>query len=85
VKNPDPLYAALDHLYQILPPEAQNNFVEQDRREAELSAVLKTNCLDAIEMIVSAARHPRISLADLESAIAMLTVARDCAKALEGQ
>jgi hypothetical protein len=83
VKNLDPLNAALDRLYQILPPEAQANIAEQDRKDAELTAVLKTNCLDAIEMIVSAARHPRISLADLEAAIAMLTVARDCAKALD--
>jgi hypothetical protein len=34
-------------------------------------------------MVVSAARHPRIALPDLESAIAMLVVARDCAKTLD--
>jgi hypothetical protein len=83
VNNRDSLNDAFERLYRIIPPEAQAQFVEMDRKDAELSSMLKTNCLDAIEMIVSAARHPRISLSDLESAISMLTVARDCAKALD--
>jgi hypothetical protein len=74
---------ALDKLRASLPPEMRVKWDEQDRKDNELQQVLRTNCLDAIEMIVSAARHPRIALPDLESAIAMLVVARDCAKTLD--
>jgi hypothetical protein len=74
---------ALSRLYQILPPDTQRSIAEIDKKEMELSAMLRTNCIDAIERIASAMRYPRIAHSDLTDAIDLLTVALDCAKALD--
>lgn len=74
---------ALGRLKGMLPPEVRRQWEADEAKERELVEMLRTNCVDALELIASAMRHPRISMPDLESAIAMLTVARDCAKALD--
>lgn len=74
---------SLAKLLTMAPPEVRANWAAEEKRDAELSEVLRTNCYDAIGRIADAMRSPRISLHDLDEAIAMLTVARDCAKALD--
>jgi hypothetical protein len=69
----------------LMPPEVQARWDAEEKRDAELSEVLRTNCYDAIGRLADAMRSPRIALHDLDEAIAMLTVARDCAKALDSE
>jgi hypothetical protein len=57
--------------------------VNRDLTVKELCESLRTNCFDALEDIVTAARSPTISKFYLEAAVAKLTVALDCAKALD--
>ena len=64
-------------------PDLRKHWEEQERKDAELTDSMRTNCIDALADIADAMRHPRISLPYLEDAIAKLTVARDCAKALD--
>jgi hypothetical protein len=74
-------------LQSIMPPEQLQAYQEQrrkeDERDLQLVATLRTACYDAIERITFAMRTPRIAESDLDEAIALLTTARDCAKALD--
>lgn len=73
----------MSSVVQFPPEEVKKQWAEQDKRDQELRAVHKTNCCDALEDIAAAMRYPDISLRYLEAAIAKLTVAKDCAKALD--
>lgn len=64
-------------------PEMQKQWDAQDAKDRELAEALRTNCLDALNDISDAMRHPRIALPYIEDAMAKLVVARDCAKGLD--
>lgn len=74
---------ALDRLRASLPLHIREQWERDEAKERELCESLRTNCYDAIGRLADAMRSPRVSLHDIEEAIAMLTVARDCAKALD--
>jgi hypothetical protein len=77
------LTTAAQRLRELLPADVQQKWLQDEAKERELTEMLRTNCIDALELIASALRYPRISLHHLEAAVAMLTVARDCAKVLD--
>lgn len=77
------LSEVLADMRRNLPLEVQRDWELQERKERELCESLRANCYDALSEIADAMRHPRISLSSIESAIAMLNVALDCAKALD--
>jgi hypothetical protein len=64
-------------------PEIAKKWQEEERKARELEAALRTNCVDVLEDLASAMRFPRISVHHLESALAKIRVALDCAKALD--
>lgn len=74
---------ALNRLTSSMPEHVRREWAERERQQKDLMETLRTNCYDALEDITTAMRTPVISQSYLESAIAKLVVALDCAKGLE--
>jgi hypothetical protein len=81
----DQLGAALKKLESSIPEDYRKQQASRERKHHELTESLRVNCYDALEDITAALRFPGICLHHLEDALAKLTVARDCAKVLEGE
>lgn len=69
---------------QLLPDQIATYRNEaKARRDKDLTESMRANCCDSLDDIATAIRRPLIAREYLEAAIAKLTVALDCAKALD--
>lgn len=55
-------------LRALLPAHIRKQWDEEDAKNAKLAAQLQLACADAIEVLASAIRNPRISRVDLQAA-----------------
>lgn len=74
-------------LASLLPPDRMQAYQEESRKrdehERKLVADLRRDCLDAMGLLVDAARNPRISKDDITSAIEKLHHALRWARELD--
>lgn len=74
---------ALQKMRDNMPAHVRAQWDAEDKRDKDLAETLRTDCIEALENIASAMRHPNIAVTDLESAIVRLVNALRCARELD--